>query len=156
MAAGAELQLTAAGMAWLQQEVQRLRDERVPELFNALKESEGGGDIVDNSDWESTEDELVRAQQELAKLEAALAQATILPPRHGDQTIDIGSRVTVKAVDGEQLSWLLVNSLELPVSDDRVSIDSPVGLALRGKRAGDSATVQTPDGDDTYDIVAVD
>ena len=154
MAAEIETQLTEDGMVWLKQEIRELRDERVPELAQAVQTSAEDGDLTDNSDWEASKDEYVRAEQRLADLELALAQAT---PAKGaaNGMIGIGSRVTVSTTAGEEFTWILVNPIELSVSDDRISAESPVGRALSGKSAGSTASVTTPEGEVTYTVVAV-
>jgi len=154
MAAGIETQLTEEGMAWLKEEIRELRDERLPELAQAVQTSAEDGDLTDNSDWEASKDEYVQAEQRLADLEFALEHAT---PAAGaaNGVIGIGSCVTVSTTAGEEFIWMLVNPIELSVSDDRISADSPVGRALSGKSAGSTASVTTPEGEVTYTVVAV-
>ena len=154
MVAEIETQLTEEGLTWLKQEIQELRDERLPELAQAVQTSAEDGDLTDNSDWEASKDEYVRAEQRLADLELALAHATVAAGT-ANGVIGIGSRVTVSTTDGEEFTWMLVNPLELSISDDRISAESPVGRALSGKSAGSRASVTTPEGEVTYTVVAV-
>ncbi|MGI8485698.1 MAG: GreA/GreB family elongation factor [Thermomicrobiales bacterium] len=154
MVAENETQLTEDGMTWLKQEIRELRDERIPELAQAVQTSAEDGDLTDNSDWEASKDEYVRAEQRLADLELALSQAT--PAKSAaNGMIGIGSRVTVSTTSGEEFTWLLVNPIELSVSDDRISAESPVGHALSGKSVGSTASVTAPEGEVTYTVVAV-
>ncbi len=154
MAVNHETQLTPAGLTWLQREIQELRDERLPELAQIVQTSAEDGDLTDNSEWEASKDEYIQAEQRLADLELILSHVRAVEgPRDG--AIGIGTRVTVKTAAGEESTWILVNPIELPVSDDRISIESPVGKALNGKTIGDSASVTTPDGEVTYTVIAV-
>lgn len=154
MAAEIDTLLTEEGIAWLKQEIGELRDEKLPELEGIVQASAQDGDLNDNSEWEASKDEYVQAQERLEDLELLLAHAK-LPTPDENGAIVIGSRAAVRTAAGEEFTWVLVNPVELAVSDDRISIESPVGQALMGKTTGDSASVTTPEGDVTYTVVAV-
>jgi len=154
MAAEIDTVVTEEGIAWLKAEITDLRDEKLPELEGIVQASAQDGDLNDNSEWEASKDEYVQAQQRLEDLELLLAHAK--PPTPDENgAIVIGSRVAVRMDAGEEFTWVLVNPVELAVSDDRISIESPVGQALLGKSAGDSTSVVTPEGNVTYTVVAV-
>jgi len=154
MAAEIDTLLTEEGIAWLKQEIDELRDEKLPELEGIIQASAQDGDLNDNSEWEASKDEYVQAQERLEDLELLLAHAK-LPTPDENGAIVIGSRAAVRTAAGEEFTWVLVNPVELAVSDDRISIESPVGQALMGKTTGDSASVTTPEGDVAYTVVAV-
>ena len=71
------------------------------------------------------------------------------------ETIGLGSKVTLRSDDGEEETWILVSPQEANTLDGTISTQSPVGQALVGRRAGDSATVRTPSGAIVYTVVAV-
>ncbi len=155
MATGTNIRLTEEGKHWLEREIQTLREEKIPELDAIVLQSAQDGDVTDNSEWEESKDELAQAQRRLGELEQILAGAQIIAPGSPDGVVDVGSRVTVRPASGDDFTWQVVDPIELAVSDERISLDSPVGRALLGKRVDDSASVRTPEGDVTYTVVAV-
>lgn len=154
MAASSSMKITAEGAALLRDELRELTDERLPELQQIVQASAEDGDLTDNSEWEESKDELARAEQRIEEIRAVLDTYEVVERASGD-TVGIGSTVTVRAADGEEITWTLVSPIEVFVSEDRISADSPVGSKLMGTKAGDSIAVTTPSGDVAYTVLAV-
>lgn len=155
MSTDRKVRLTAEGKARLQKELDHLRTERIPELSRMIQELTGDGDVSDNSEYEEMKDEYMHLENRVYELEHTLEHAEIIEPGQGDGSIQLGSKVKVRDEDGFEEEWLIVDSWEANSAENRVSDDSPVGKALMGCRAGDTATVETPGGAYTYSIVAV-
>lgn len=150
-----KVRLTPEGKARLQKELDQLRKERLPELSRLIQESTGDGDISDNSEYEEMKDEYMYLENRSYELENILDNAEVIEAGAGDGSVQLGSSVTVRDEDGIEERWLIVDSAEANSSESRVSSDSPVGKALMGCRAGDTATVETPGGPYSYTIVTV-
>lgn len=150
------LQITREGMERLQDELRVLREERLKELSERIQRASDEGDISDNSEFEDLKEEYYYVEERIREVEGVLKRAVLLEEGSLDGTIDLGSRITVKADDDDQEeTWLLVNEEESSAIDGRISDESPVGLALLGKKAGDSVTITTPGGELTYKIIDV-
>lgn len=150
-----KVRLTPEGRERLQKELDQLRNERLPELSRLIQESTGDGDISDNSEYEEMKDEYMYQENRVHELENTLENAEILVAGSGDGSVQLGSTVTVRDEDGVEERWIIVDSAEASLSENRVSSDSPVGKALLDSRAGDTAAVETPGGPYTYTIVNV-
>jgi transcription elongation factor GreA len=150
-----KVRLTPEGKARLQKELDQLRKERLPELSRLIQEATGDGDISDNSEYEEMKDEYMYLENRVYELENTLDNAEIIQAGSGDGSVQLGSMVTVRDEDGFEERWLIVDSAEASSSENRVSSDSPVGKAMLGCRAGDTATVETPGGSYTYAIINV-
>jgi len=150
-----KVRLTPEGRERLQKELDQLRNERLPELSRLIQESTGDGDISDNSEYEEMKDEYMYLENRGYELENILENAEIIVSGGGDGTVQLGSTVTVRDEDGIEERWIIVDSAEASLSENRVSSDSPVGKALLGSRAGDTPAVETPGGSYTYTIVNV-
>ena len=133
----AHVQLTAAGMARLQEERDHLTSTRLPALRTRIQEANEHGDISDNSEYEDLKEELVLAEARLHELEQLLQRAEVIQPGTGDGSIGLGSQVTLRSDDGETESWILVRPEEANTLDGTISTESPVGRALVGRRVGD-------------------
>lgn len=150
-----KVRLTPEGKARLQKELDQLRNERLPELSRLIQEATGDGDISDNSEYEEMKDEYMYLESRVFELENTLDNAEVIETGSGDGSVQLGSFVTVRDEDDVEERWLIVDSVEASSSENRVSSDSPVGKALLGCRAGETATVETPSGPYTYRIVNV-
>lgn len=150
------LEITREGINKLNEELRVLQDERLKDLSQRIAAASAEGDVSDNSEFEDLKEEYYYVEERIREVRDILARADILEEGSADGTIGLGSRITVKADDDdEEETWLLVNEEESSAMDLRISDESPVGLALLGKKSGDSVTITTPDGDLTYTILAV-
>lgn len=147
--------LTAAGKARLSDELHELRTRRRPELHARIQEATESGDISDNSEYEELKDEWASLEARIFELEQTLGHAEVIQREEGVEIVGLGSKVTLRSDDGEEETWILVSPQEANTMDGTISTQSPVGRAVVGCRAGDSATVPTPSGSMVYTVVAV-
>ena len=147
--------MTRAGMARLEEEVDRLRTVQRAALARRLQEArEHPGDQSDNLELLEAQQDLALLEARIAELEYALAQAQVAEERHGD-SVEIGSVVVVRDEDGEEESYTLVGPAEADPRRGMISTASPVGRALLGARAGDRAVVETPAGARKLEVLKV-
>lgn len=150
------LEITREGMDKLNEELRVLQEERLKELSQRIANASEEGDVSDNSEFEDLKEEYYYVEERIREVKGILSRADLLEEGSADGVIGLGSRITVRADDdNEDEAWLLVNEEESSAMDGRISDESPVGLALLGKQAGDSVTIPTLDGELTYTIVAV-
>jgi transcription elongation factor GreA len=147
--------LTEAGKSRLSDELHDLRTRRRPDLHARIQEATESGDISDNSEYEELKDEWASLEARIFELEQTLDHAAVIQREDGDEVVGLGSKVTLRSDDGEEETWILVSPQEANTADGRISTQSPVGRAVAGCRAGDSATVPTPSGSIVYTVVAV-
>lgn len=156
MATERQLKLTREGKARLEEELRHLQEERLKELSRRIQAANEEGDISDNSEFEELKEEYYYAEDRVREIKHILSRSVILEEGSLDGTIGLGSRITVQADDDDQQEcWVLVNEEESSALDGRISDESPVGLALLGKRAGDTVTVKTAVGQINYNIIDV-
>src|SRR5688572_3967608 len=147
--------LTQAGKSRLEEELHDLRTRRRPELHARIQEATESGDISDNSEYEELKDEWASLEARIFELEQTLGHAEVIQREDGAEVVGLGSKVTLRSDDGEEETWILVSPQEANSLDGTISTQSPVGRAVVGCRAGDSATVPTPGGSMVYTVVAV-
>jgi transcription elongation factor GreA len=147
--------LTEPGKARLTDELQDLRTRKRPELHARIQEATESGDVSDNSEYEDLKDEWASLEARITELELTLEHSAVIQREAGDETIGLGSKVTLRTDDGEDETWVLVSPQEANTLDGTISTQSPVGKSLVGRKAGDSAEVPTPSGSITYTVVSV-
>lgn len=148
--------LTLEGKAQLEHELEQLRTVKVPMLVSRLQQLSNEGDISDNSEYEDTKEELVLAEARIREIEHILRRAQVISQEGRRDVVQLGSRVTVVDDEGITETWVIVGPEEANAMHGRISIESPVGAALLGKRAGDTVVVQAPGGETRFTIQQVD
>jgi transcription elongation factor GreA len=146
-------QLTASGLAALEQELHELTTVTRPEVILRVKSARELGDLRENADYEAARREQSFLEGRIQELEQTLRNAVIITTQDSG-IVHLGSGVEVE-VDGQRTAFQIVGRSEVDVAEGRISDASPVGRALLGHRAGDEVVIQTPGREVRYRIVAV-
>ena len=148
--------ITREGFDRLQAELEHLVTAKRREVAEWLRVAkEDGGEPGENLDVAAALDEQAALERRIDELEATLALARIADPPV-DGVAGIGQRVQIRLRPGAApIEYHLVGAAEADPAAGRISVDSPVGQALVGHRAGDTVTVETPGGARVVEIVAV-
>jgi|DewCreStandDraft_1066081.scaffolds.fasta_scaffold01594_8 transcription elongation factor GreA len=158
MSVSREIVLTPEGKERLSAELAYLKNVALAEALERLRRAreQSPGDVGPGSESAAVleaQTEVERLEARIAELESTLARAKVVAaPSTG--TIGIGSRVTVRDEEGEQ-TFTLVTAAEANVLAGRISVDSPVGRAVLGRRSGETVEVKTPAGVRRLTIVRV-
>ena len=153
MAEGNEM--TADGLTALRAEVEDLETEGRARVAADIKTARGFGDLKENAEYHAAKDAQAMLEARIARLRDRLARATVVEKATGGK-VAFGSSVSVRDEEsGRESSYTLVSAEEAVPSEGRLSVESPVAIALRGKRVGDVATVGTPRGERRLRILSV-
>jgi transcription elongation factor GreA len=136
--------LTPEGLERLKAELGVQRARRV-EAADRLKEAFQPGDIEDNPEYEQAKEEVGMLDSRIYELEEMIGRAEIIHEHHST-VAEPGSTVEVVDSDGHAETYHLVGAVESDPSAGRISVDSPVGRAIVGKKKGDKVTVNVPQG----------
>lgn len=145
-------QITEAGKAELEAELEMLKNRR-GEISEKIAEARDKGDLSENADYDSAREEQALDESRISEIEDILANAEIIKAGAGSQVF-IGSTVELKN-DGKTVTYTVVGPVEADPMQGKISNESPIGLALMGKKVGDSATITTPKGSTVYEIVKI-
>jgi transcription elongation factor GreA len=148
-------QMTAEGLEALRREVEKLEGEGRREIAAQIKTAREWGDLKENAEYHAAKEAQAHLETRIAVLREREANAEVVTASAGD-VVAFGSTVEVEFEStGKRQTYTLVSSLDASPSDGKLSSDSPVAAALSGKRAGDSATVKTPRGEQQLKVLAV-
>jgi transcription elongation factor GreA len=136
--------LTEGGLQKLKQDLQRAQARRI-EAFERMKEAVQPGDVEDNPELEQAKEEVARLDDRIYELQEMIGRAQIIEGRNSG-VAEPGSTLEVEDDEGETVVYYLVGAVEADPTIGRISVESPVGRALVGKRAGDRISVQVPAG----------
>lgn len=147
--------LTQNGRDLLGKELSELLDVKRPKIVERLANARANGDLAENSDYQSAKEELEFLDGRIDELQEVLQTAAIVSQsKVGGAGVGVGTKVTVK-VNGKQTIFNIVGEWEADPINKKISHDSPLGLALLGKKVGDTAEVDAPAGKLTYEILAI-
>ncbi|TSC58239.1 MAG: transcription elongation factor GreA [Parcubacteria group bacterium Greene0416_79] len=132
--------------AELEKELEHLKTVRRKEVAENLEYAKSLGDLSENAEYHEAREMQANIEDRIQKLEVLLQSAVIMKPHHSE-VADIGSVVTVERSGGqEQRAYNLVSSEESNISKGKLSVDSPLGQAMLGKKKGETFTAKTPGG----------
>ena len=145
--------LTDQGYADLQAELAALLDER-PRIAEELKRAAADKDFRENAPLEAAREHQARVEGRIRELEAILKAATVMDDKQSaSREITIGDTVVLlEAVSCEEMTYTLVDIREANPDAGKISIVSPVGQAVLGRRKGDKVAVKAPASVINYEI----
>lgn len=145
-------QITEAGRAELEAELETLKGRR-GEIADKIAEARNYGDLSENADYDTAREDQALVETRIAEIEDILSRAEIIKASNSSR-VTVGSTVELKN-DGKTVTYTLVGPVEADPLEGKISDESPIGEALMGKKVGESATIMTPKGSMTYDIVKI-
>jgi len=149
--------ITRDGYEALKKELERLKSVDRPQNIQAIEEARGHGDLSENAEFEAAKERQSFIEGRVGELEFKLANADIIDPGTlpKDRAV-FGTRVLVENIDtGENLEYQLVGPDESDIGKGKISVASPLGRSLIGKKTGDEITIQVPGGKRVYELVEI-
>ncbi len=146
--------ITSAGLAALKAELGELVERR-PSMVERVASARSDGDLKENFAYHDARRDLGMADGRVQTIEAILQNAVVIEAAGGDGSIRMGSRVVVADEFGHT-SYEVVGPAEVDIARGLISMVSPMGAALMGKRVGDTVAFSTPGGERTAKVVRVD
>lgn len=137
--------MTAEGYLEAEEELNDLKNVKRPEVIKALKEARALGDLSENADYDAARNEQAMIEAKIQELEFKLEHAQIIDNKD-KSLVDLGSLVTISYDDGEEEEYKIVGSMEADPFDNKISNESPLGLALINHKVGEVVNVDSPNG----------
>ena len=149
--------ITQDGYETLKKELERLKRVERPENIKAIEEARSHGDLSENAEFEAAKDRQGFIEGRISELEYKLGHAEIIDTAKlpKDRAV-FGSHVVLENIDtGEDVQYQLVGPEESDIEMGRISIASPLGKAIIGKKPGDELVLQAPGGMRAYELVEI-
>jgi transcription elongation factor GreA len=134
-------------------ELAELKGKKRKEVAQSLEYAKSLGDLAENAEYHEARDVQATVEDRIAKLEELLKNATIVSENHSD-LVNVGSTVTVEK-DGNKFTYSIVGSEEADAGSGKVSIKSPFGQAIFGKKKGEMFSFKAPAGEISYKIIDI-
>ncbi|SDX22390.1 transcription elongation factor GreA [Aequorivita viscosa] len=148
---------TPEGLKKLRDELDNLRDVERPKASNAIAEARDKGDLSENAEYDAAKEAQGMLELKIAKLEETLANARLIDESQLDLSkILVHSTVKIKnQANGMEMKYKLVAQSEADLKSGKISVDSPIGKGLLGKKKGEVAEIQVPNGILKFDILEI-
>jgi len=149
--------ITREGYDSLKKDLEYLRNTKRPKIIMAIEEAREHGDLSENAEYEAAKEEYQFLLKKIGEIEEMLKQCEIVDvKKNANGVVDFGGRVSLKNLDtDEQVAYTLVGPYESDMKKGKISMSSPLGRALLGKKIGDEVTFSAPGGERTYEIITV-
>ena len=150
-----EVYLTSEGFLNLEEELDRLKKVERPEVIEAIKEARALGDLSENAEYSSARERQGKLEARIKEIEYLLEHATIIE-NNNDGKVKVGSDITIKYIeDDEEEEYAIVGTNEADPFENKISNESPIAVAVMGKKVGDVVSVESPNGGFDIEIIKV-
>lgn len=149
--------MSREGIDKIRNELKRLLEVEQPSLSKKMAAAREYGDVAENAEYDVAKEEMNHLQRRIARLQDTLSRAQIFDPKGLDPD-SITLLSTVKLMDlkkKKKVTYTLVSPEEVDVDRNCISVQSPVGQALIGKKAGEKVSVEVPAGTLEFKILSV-
>ena len=149
--------VTRNGYEAMKAELERLKRVERPSNIRAIEEARAHGDLSENAEFAAAKDRQSFLEGRISELTFKLANAEVIDTSNlsRDRAV-FGSRVLLENIEtGEGIEFQLVGPEESDVEAGRISVKSPLGKAIIGKKPGDELTVQVPGGRRNYELLDI-
>lgn len=145
-------QITDAGKKELEAELAELKGRR-GDIADKIAEARDYGDLSENAEYDAAREEQGLVESRIAEIEDVLLNAEIIGASRSSK-VSLGSKVELKT-GKKTVVYHIVGPVEADPMQGKISNESPIGIALMGKKEGDTAVISTPKGEIKYEIVKV-
>lgn len=148
---------TEEGLKKLKDELHEMKTVLRPSISDQIAEARDKGDLSENAEYDAAKEAQGLLEMKISKLEAIIANARLID----ESTIDtskvfILSRVKIKNISNNmEMEYTLVAENEADLKAKKISIDSPIGKGLLGKKVNEIADIQTPNGIVKFEIIDI-
>jgi transcription elongation factor GreA len=149
--------LTKEGFEKIKIELEELKTKGRSDVAKAIAEAREKGDLSENAEYDAAKDAQGMLELKINELEKVLSNARILDTSELDNSkVTVLSNVTIRNLKTKkELTYKLVSESEADLKAKKISVNSPMGAGLLGKKVGEIALVSTPAGSIEFEIVEI-
>jgi len=148
---------TKEGLKKLKDELNHLKDIERPKASNAIAEARDKGDLSENAEYDAAKEAQGMLEMKISKMEDVVANARLIDESQLDLSkVLVLSKVTIKNLNNQmEMNYTLVAESEADLKSGKISVNSPIGKGLLGKKVGEIAEVNVPNGTLKLEIISI-
>lgn len=153
-----EVYVSEEGLEKMKVELHRLKHEERPKIVAEIKRAREMGDLSENAEYHAAKETQTHIERQISDLEFKLSRVKVIKRDEvAKGKAYLFAKVTVVDVDDEddEEVYTLVPPDEVDIDNNHISIESPIGVGLRGKEVGDIAEIQAPAGTIKFKITKI-
>jgi len=152
-----QIPITKQGYVVLKKEFERLKTIERPDNIKAIEVARAHGDLSENAEYHAAKERQSFLEGRIGEIGYKLGNARIIDPATVPKDIvRFACRVLVENLDSqEEVEYMIVGPDEADIKQGKISVSSPLGSALIGKKPGDEAVLQAPGGKRVYEIIDI-
>jgi transcription elongation factor GreA len=149
--------VTRQGFEALKKELDNLKKNERPQNIKAIEEARAHGDLSENAEFAAAKDRQGFIEGRIIDLEFKLAHVDVIATdKLPKDRVVFGSKVVLENIEtGEDVVYQLVGPDESDIENGRISVSSPLGKAIIGRKPGDELTLQVPAGKRSYELLEI-
>jgi len=147
--------ISQEGYDKLKEELNLLTTVRRKEIAERIERAKELGDLSENAEYSEAKDAQAMNEGQILELTNTLKNVTVVQSSNSHEEVSMGSKVTVKSVNGEK-QYIIVSFNEADPVNGKISNESPLGVAFLNRHRGDQVEVETPKGKIKYKIIKID
>lgn len=149
--------VTAEGLAKLKEELKQLKSVERPRISKAIGEARDKGDLSENAEYDAAKEEQGMLEMKIAKLEQTIGNARILDRSQVDSSkVTALAFVKLKNLNAKkEVRYQIVSEKESNLKEGKISVKSPIGAGLLGKKVGDTVDIKVPAGTVKFEILDI-
>ena len=150
-------EITAEGLKALKDRLEYLKTTGRAQISELIATARSFGDLSENAEYDAAKDQQAKMEGEIVELEAAIRTAVVVSDEEiTNEKVNVGTTVRVLDQDEDfEDEYRIVGPHEADPMNNAISIDSPVGAALIGKRKGDELTIEIPGGLSHLKVISI-
>ncbi|MCM4156344.1 transcription elongation factor GreA [Gramella sp. AN32] len=148
---------TAEGLKKLKDELNQLKDVERPKASQAIGEARDKGDLSENAEYDAAKEAQGLLEMKISKMEEVLSNARVIDETQLDTSkVLVHSHVKIKnKTNKTEMTYMLVAQSEADLKSGKISVDSPIGKGLLGKKVGDTAEIEVPNGTVNFEVIEI-
>lgn len=148
---------TKEGLKKLKDELNHLKDIERPKASNAIAEARDKGDLSENAEYDASKEAQGMLEMKISKMEDVVANARLIDESQLDLSkVLVLSKVTIKNLNNQmEMNYTLVAESEADLKTGKISVNSPIGKGLLGKKVGEIAEINVPNGTLKFEILSI-
>ena len=149
--------MTQEGLDKLTKELKHLKRVERPSVTQQIAEARDKGDLSENAEYDAAKEAQGLLELKISKMEATLSDAVVIDESKLDtDRILILSKVKLKNQNnGMEVEYTIVPETEADLKAKKISVESPIGKGLLGKKLGEIAEIQVPNGSVKFEIISI-
>ena len=145
---------TEEGLNKLKEELNYLKTTGRTNIARQIAEARDKGDLSENAEYDAAKDAQGHLELKISKLEAVVGNARVMDEKNVDTSqVSVLSKVKIKnKKNGATMTYTLVSEEEADLKTGKISVKSPIGKGLLGKKVGEITEIQVPAGKVEFEI----